>query len=118
MARRFVPSIIVVLVACSDPAGPQRSAQVPSRGFQTISFLHLGIGDTLIIDQHSVGCFMVSDAHLVFLGATEWRHCFWSGNRIEPERACTIPLSDTVGVEWPREPARPIPARGTSRSLF
>src|SRR5437773_7401715 len=57
-----------LLIACSDPVGPKSAVRESSSHLRRISFRQLTLGDTLIVDQHSVGCFMTSDAHLVFVG--------------------------------------------------
>ena|SRR2546428_9107902 len=61
MLRRLI-ALLIGLSACSEPLAPGQS---PSSG---ISFRARGIGDTLYVDQHSVGCFSISDSHLLFVG--------------------------------------------------
>src|SRR5258708_38384892 len=61
MLRRLI-ALLIGLSACSEPLAPGHS---PS---SSISFRAISIGDTLYIDQHSVGCFSISDSHLLFVG--------------------------------------------------
>ena len=67
MVRRLA-LCLPFLIGCSDPVGPKSAIQESSSHLKSISFRQLGPDDTLIVDQHSVGCFMTSDAHLVFVG--------------------------------------------------
>ena len=61
MLRRLI-ALLIGLSACSEPLAPRQS---PS---SSISFRALSLGDTLYVDQHSVGCFSISDSHLLFVG--------------------------------------------------
>ncbi len=61
MLRRLI-ALLIGLSACSEPLAPGHS---PS---SSISFRAISIGDTLYVDQHSVGCFSISDSHLLFVG--------------------------------------------------
>ena len=58
--------LLIAVSACSEPLAPTGSSSSSSG----ISFEALRVGDTLYVDQHSVGCFVTSDAHLVFSGTT------------------------------------------------
>ena len=70
MVRRLA-LCLPFLIACSDPVGPKSGIHESSSLLKSISFKHLGPGDTLIVDQHSVGCYVTADAHLVFVGTDE-----------------------------------------------
>ena len=65
MPRQHLP-LLIILFACSEPLGPRSDS--PASG---VSFRTLGLGDTMYVDQHIVGCFAVSDAHLMFVGTPE-----------------------------------------------
>jgi hypothetical protein len=88
MLGRVLPSVLL-LVACSNPLEPsQTDTPLPhSRG---LSFTGLRSGDTLLVDQHSVGCFMVSDAHLMFVGTLDG--AVLSGELRVADRRASIPI--------------------------
>ena len=66
MPRQHIP-LLIILCACSEPVAPTHSASRAS----DVSFTSLSAGDTLYVDQHSVGCFSTADSHLMFVGTSE-----------------------------------------------
>ena len=78
MLCRLTP-LLIGLSACSEPLGPAQSAPPLS----SISFRALSTGDTVYVDQHSVGCFSVSDSRLMFVrtanGVVVSGEVIWSG---------------------------------------
>ncbi len=88
MLRYPIP-IVLLGIACSDPTGPHTGAQRPT-GPGGISFVRLAPGDSLVVDQQSVGCFMRSDAHLILVGTQDG--AIVSGVLVVNGRTATIPV--------------------------
>ena len=95
MLRYLIP-LALLGIACSDPSGPHTGLQRPA-GPGRISFLRLALGDSLVVDQQSVGCFMTSDAHLVFIGTQDG--AIVSGVLVVNGRTATIPVRPITYVE-------------------
>ncbi len=95
MLRYPIP-IVLLGIACSDPTGPHTGAQRPT-GPGRISFVRLAPGDSLVVDQQSVGCFMRSDAHLIFVGTQDG--AIVSGVLVVNGRTATIPVRPVTYVK-------------------
>jgi len=97
MPRQHLP-LLVVLFACSEPLGPQSASPAASVSFRT-----LGPGDTMYVDQHSVGCFSVADAHLMLVGTPV-------GIVVSGEVISSIEFASSIEVAKPNHRA-PVPSR-------
>jgi hypothetical protein len=94
---RYLASSLLLLSGCSDPIGPSPSPAQVLSGRPLISFERLGAGDTLVVDQHSIGCFVTSDAHLIFVGTEDG--AVVSGVLNVNSRASTIPIRHVTPLE-------------------
>ena len=94
---RYLVASVLLLIGCSDPTAPDPTPAQPAGERGMVSFERLAVGDTLVVEQHSVGCFITSDAHLIFVGTEDG--AVVSGALKVNSRMSTIPTRRVTYLE-------------------